>query len=155
MTREWGIAWMTMVDRGSRGVIRVGIVEPSGRKTEVTGDVVRLKDGSYKIQPRDNVGSFVHVCDNPHVDVYLGDGLTKHDFDIDVRVALIASGPVSPTPISSVSGAISFAGRVAGVSGQPGTLNVEFTRSGIQAWSEAAVGGTLFVATPASTSYGG
>lgn len=144
-----------MGDKGSRGVIRVGIVEPSGSRIEITGDIVRLKDGSYKIQPRDNVGSFVHVGDSPHVDTYLGEGNVRHDFGVDVSIALVASGPVGPTPVSTVSGAIGFAGSVVGVSGQPGTLDVEITQSGIVAWSEATVGGTLFVATRTSTSDGG
>lgn len=136
----------TMVGQGSRGVINIEFEAPvPGRVAAQQCDIVELQDGSFKIQPRDNRGQFLHVCPNLHLDVNVGQGEKEHIFDVVIIASLVAAGPLERTLVSQVSGVVGFAGSVTGVSGQPGTLNIDFTNSGCYAQSTDFVGGTIFV----------
>ena len=117
-------------------------------------DIIKLKD-TYKSQPRDNSGTYIHAApdDRIHADVYLGPHI-KVEIDVRVIVSVALSGAlVSGTSIPMESGQVlGFAGSVAGISGTVGTVNAILSDSGLFLSSSDVVGGTVFVGSVESSS---
>lgn len=136
-----------MPDENRRGTIVLRDErDPESREIQLV-DIIQLND-TYKNQPRDNVGFFIHLAPDTriHVDVYLGRG-KKEESDVKVTGSLVVSGAlISGTSLAVTSGqAFGFAGSIIGTSGTTGTLYVVLSDSSLVLSSNDNVYGTIIV----------
>jgi hypothetical protein len=134
------------------GEIRRGIISLRDERhaeflREQLIDVIQLND-TYKSQPRDNEGQFIHTAPDGriHVDVYLGPH-KKDEADVRITGSIAFSGALtSGTSLSLTSGqAFGFAGLICGMSGTTGTVYAVLSDSSLILSSYDEVCGTIFV----------
>jgi hypothetical protein len=110
-------------------------------------DVIQLND-TYKNQPRDNAGVFIHTAPDEriHADIYLGPHV-KEEKGVQITYSIIVSGAVnSGTSVPIASGqTFGFAGSIIGISGAIGTFQAVLSDTELTLSSEDEVYGTIFV----------